>query len=138
MTVTYLRAHQQPRLLRPGSRATSSPPPMAGRRLARPYRDEPWPPAGVVVDADRRAIHVDGRPVQLTRREFDLLAHLVAHPLLVFTRGQLLAAVWQQPAVGDGRTIDVHVARLRNKLGAPHRKPLATVRGIGYKFDPDA
>jgi DNA-binding response OmpR family regulator len=76
--------------------------------------------------------------VELTRREFDLLAHLMSHPRLVFTRGQLLAAVWQQPDVGDGRTIDVHVARLRNKLGAPHRRSVATVRGIGYKFDPAA
>ncbi|RAG83959.1 hypothetical protein DN069_19580 [Streptacidiphilus pinicola] len=129
MTVTYLRARLQPTTRQ-----------LTGRRSAstRPLRDEPRPSDGLVVDQDRRTVAVDGRRLELTRREFDLLAHLVAHPRLVFTRGQILRAVWQQPAVGDCRTVDVHVARLRTKLGTVHRHLLRTVRGVGYKFDPGA
>ena len=129
MTVTYLRAQLQPTVHQlTGRRPTST----------HPLRDEPRPSEGLVVDQDRRTVVVDGRRLELTRREFDLLAHLVAHPRLVFTRGQILRAVWQQSAVGDGRTVDVHIARLRTKLGAVHRHLRRTVRGVGYKFDPGA
>ena len=137
MTVTYLRALHQPNRRRSATMSIPRPV-LAGRELTRPYRDEPWPTTGLAVDPGRRTIAVDGRLLELTRREFDLMAHLVAHPRLVFTRGQLLATVWHQPDVGDGRTIDVHVARLRTKLGALHRHMLATVRGVGYKYDPGA
>ncbi|RAG80267.1 winged helix family transcriptional regulator, partial [Streptacidiphilus pinicola] len=57
-------------------------------------------------------------------------------PLRVFTRVQLLEGVWGMPAVGDHRTVDVHVTRLRRKLGPGFRQMLATVRGVGYKYDP--
>ena len=65
-----------------------------------------------------------------------LLAHLVAHPHRVHTRDQLVTTVWGYGHVGDGRTVDVHVARLRRKLGAAHRSSIVTVRRVGYKYVP--
>ncbi|MEY9878269.1 DNA-binding response OmpR family regulator [Streptacidiphilus sp. MAP12-33] len=62
----------------------------------------------------------------------------MTHPRLVFTRRQPLDAAWPGPDAGDGRTVDVHVARVRTKLGAPYRTALATVRGAGYRYSPDA
>jgi DNA-binding response OmpR family regulator len=88
------------------------------------------------VDALRRAATAGGRPLALTRLEFDLLARLVAEPLRVFTRTQLLENVWGVPPVGGERTVDVHVLRLRRKLGPEYRQTIATVRGVGYKYDP--
>ena len=92
----------------------------------------------VSVDAVRRAAEVDGRPLDLTYLEFELLAHLVAHPHRVHTRDQLVTTVWGYGHVGDGRTVDVHVARLRRKLGAEHRRTIQTVRRVGYKYVPPA
>jgi DNA-binding response OmpR family regulator len=68
--------------------------------------------------------------------EFELLAHLVAHPRRVHSREQLLNQVWGLPAVGDARTVDVHVARLRRKLGPAYRDVIVTVRRVGYTYDP--
>jgi len=91
---------------------------------------------GIVLDTDRRTAVVDGRPVDLTYLEFELLAHLTEHPHRVHTRDHLVAAVWGYGHVGDGRTVDVHVARLRRKLGAAHRESIVTVRRVGYKYVP--
>ncbi len=91
---------------------------------------------GIVVDSDRRTAVAGTRSLRLTFMEFELLAHLVAHPLRVYTRRQLLAAVWAQEAFGDSRTVDVHVARLRRKLGPELRDRITTVRQVGYRFDP--
>ncbi|MFE3829093.1 winged helix-turn-helix domain-containing protein [Streptomyces sp. NPDC059092] len=96
-------------------------------------------PAGggpVLVDGVRRTAVVDGRPLDLTYLEFELLAHLVAHPHRVHSRDQLVTTVWGYGHVGDGRTVDVHVARLRRKLGADHRRTIQTVRRVGYKYIP--
>ncbi|PWI06806.1 transcriptional regulator [Streptomyces sp. NWU339] len=90
----------------------------------------------VRVDAVRRTAEVDGRQLDLTYLEFELLAHLVAHPNRVHTRDHLVATVWGYGHVGDGRTVDVHVARLRRKLGAEHRGRIQTVRRVGYKYTP--
>ncbi|MBV2353645.1 winged helix-turn-helix domain-containing protein [Streptomyces sp. J2-1] len=90
----------------------------------------------VRIDSDRRIAHVDGRELDLTYLEFELLAHLVAHPHRVHTRDQLVTTVWGYGHVGDGRTVDVHVARLRRKLGAEHRRTIQTVRRVGYKYAP--
>ncbi|MEW2525934.1 winged helix-turn-helix domain-containing protein [Streptomyces sp. NPDC047071] len=90
----------------------------------------------VRIDAARRSAHVDGRQLDLTYLEFELLAHLVAHPHRVHTRDQLVTTVWGYGHVGDGRTVDVHVARLRRKLGAEHRRTIQTVRRVGYKYAP--
>jgi DNA-binding response OmpR family regulator len=103
-------------------------------------RGEPRPAAaevlmagdGIEVDIPRREARVDGRPVALATREFDLLAHLARHPGLALSRQQLLDAVWGVGWVGDERTVDVHVGQLRKKLG--DGLPLATVWGIGYRL----
>lgn len=98
----------------------------------------PDPGARVRVDAERRTAAVDGRPLDLTYLEFELLAHLVANPHRVHSRDQLVTTVWGYGHVGDGRTVDVHVARLRRKLGAEHRGSIVTVRRVGYKYAPVA
>ncbi|MEE1801457.1 winged helix-turn-helix domain-containing protein [Streptomyces sp. JV176] len=90
----------------------------------------------VLVDNVQRTAVVDGRPLDLTYLEFELLAHLVAHPHRVHSRDQLVTTVWGYGHVGDGRTVDVHVARLRRKLGADHRRSIQTVRRVGYKYIP--
>lgn len=89
---------------------------------------------GLAVFLASRIVLRDGVPVRLTRREFDLLAFLGTHPRQVFDRRQLLGQVWGYEMVGGERTVDVHVRRLRVKLGEPG--PLiATVRGVGYRLD---
>ncbi|MER8230634.1 winged helix-turn-helix domain-containing protein [Streptomyces sp. NPDC094049] len=90
----------------------------------------------VTIDGVRRLAVVDGQALDLTYLEFELLAHLVAHPHRVHTRDQLVTTVWGYGHVGDGRTVDVHVARLRRKLGAEHRHTIQTVRRVGYKYTP--
>ncbi|WP_031046136.1 winged helix-turn-helix domain-containing protein [Streptomyces sp. NRRL F-5650] len=90
----------------------------------------------VRIDPARRTAAVDGRELDLTYLEFELLAHLVTHPNRVHTRDQLVTTVWGYGHVGDGRTVDVHVARLRRKLGAEHRQTIQTVRRVGYKYTP--
>ncbi|MET7598464.1 winged helix-turn-helix domain-containing protein [Streptomyces sp. NPDC005481] len=92
----------------------------------------------VRVDSVQRTARVDGRTLDLTYLEFELLAHLVAHPHRVHTRDQLVTTVWGYGHVGDGRTVDVHIARLRRKLGAEHREAIQTVRRVGYKYAPPA
>ncbi|MET7454028.1 winged helix-turn-helix domain-containing protein [Streptomyces sp. NPDC005574] len=110
--------------------------------VAVPDRPEAAEPAGgagdllVRVDTARRTAEVDGRPLDLTYLEFELLSHLVAHPNRVHTRDQLVTTVWGYGHVGDGRTVDVHIARLRRKLGAEHRSAIQTVRRVGYKYTP--
>ncbi|WP_433393491.1 winged helix-turn-helix domain-containing protein [Micromonospora sp. KLBMP9576] len=86
--------------------------------------------------ASSRSVLRDGQPLPLTRLEFDLLLHLVAHPRRVFTRLQLLNAVWGYEHAGV-RTVDVHVRRLRGKVGVD--VPLVTtVYGVGYRLADDA
>ncbi|WP_395570315.1 winged helix-turn-helix domain-containing protein [Streptomyces sp. BK79] len=91
----------------------------------------------VRIDPARHVAEVDGRELDLTYLEFELLAHLVRHPHHVHARAGLVAAVWGYDHVGDGRTVDVHIARLRRKLGAAHRHRIVTVRSVGYKYVPD-
>lgn len=87
----------------------------------------------VRLDPQAREVTVGGEVVDLTRREFDLLIYLVTRPGRVFTRTQLLEAIWGYPGDVDSRTVDVHVAQLRRKLGA--LSPVKTVRGVGYKAE---
>ncbi|MCX4761447.1 winged helix-turn-helix domain-containing protein [Streptomyces sp. NBC_01275] len=107
----------------PVSPAPLSPETGAGRPLVR-------------IDSVQRTAQVDGQELDLTYLEFELLAHLVAYPNRVHTRDQLVTTVWGYGHVGDGRTVDVHIARLRRKLGAQHRQSIQTVRRVGYKFTP--
>ncbi|SEB77286.1 winged helix-turn-helix domain-containing protein [Streptomyces melanosporofaciens] len=88
------------------------------------------------IDSDHRTAEVAGRPLELTYLEFELLSHLVAHPHRVHSRDQLVTTVWGYGHVGDGRTVDVHVARLRRKMGPEHRGTIVTVRRVGYKYVP--
>jgi len=92
--------------------------------------------AGLRIDLSRREALLDGRLLELTRREFDLLAYLAARPGAVVSRRELLTEVWQQ-SYGDDQTIDVHVSWLRRKLGETAAKPryLHTVRGVGVMLD---
>jgi DNA-binding response OmpR family regulator len=87
----------------------------------------------VCVDRDRRRVTVDGAEVTLTATEFDLLAYLMQRPGRVYTREQLLAEVWGYAAVVGTRTVDVHVAQVRGKLG--DASPIRTVRGVGYSAE---
>jgi DNA-binding response OmpR family regulator len=81
-----------------------------------------------------RMVLSDGVPVRLTRREYDLLVFLCQHPHRVFGRGQLMRQVWGYEMVSGERTVDVHVRRLRVKLGGCG-PVIATVRGVGYRLD---
>ena len=85
----------------------------------------------VVLRHAEREVFVAGLPVELTVKEFDLLAFLLAHPGVVFSREQLLDRVWELTFSGGTRTVDVHVAQVRRKLGRPEL--VRTVRGAGYK-----
>ena len=87
----------------------------------------------VSVDPARRRVEAAGRPVELTATEFDLLAFLCKRPGRVFSREQLLSEVWGYAATAGARTVDVHVAQVRAKLGAS--SPIRTVRGVGYSAD---
>lgn len=84
----------------------------------------------VTLHAAERRVEASGRSVSLTSTEFDLLAKLMSSPGQVFTREQLLSSVWGQADYGLGRTVDVHIAQLRAKLGLD--SPIVTSRGVGY------
>jgi DNA-binding response OmpR family regulator len=86
-----------------------------------------------VVDRDAHKVRVDGQEVELTATEFDLLVHLMRHPGRVLSREQLLSEVWGYAAVVGTRTVDVHVAQVRAKLG--DASPIRTVRGVGYSAE---
>ena len=88
----------------------------------------------LVVDHDAAEVRRGGEPVDLTRREFELLAFLAAHPGRVFSRGELLDRVWGEAFLGTERTVDQHVAQLRSRLGDDL---IDTVRGRGYRCAPE-
>ena len=91
----------------------------------------------VRMDIERHTVSVDGEPVALPLKEFDLLELLVRNAGRVLTRGQLIDRVWGADYVGDTKTLDVHVKRLRSKIEPDPAAPkyLLTVRGLGYKFE---
>jgi DNA-binding response OmpR family regulator len=88
----------------------------------------------VVIDDAAYSAHVNGAPLNLTYKEFELLKFLTQHSGRVFTRAQLLKEVWGYDYYGGTRTVDVHVRRLRAKLGADHEHLITTVRNVGYSF----
>ncbi len=92
----------------------------------------------IEVDLATRRATVRGKALELTSREFDLLAFFVSHPDRVFSREQLMESVWGSRYFGTARTVDNFVARLRNHIGddADNPRHLETVRGIGYRFNP--
>jgi two-component system alkaline phosphatase synthesis response regulator PhoP len=81
----------------------------------------------------QRSVQLHGDTLELTPKEFDLLALLLAHPDRVYTRDDLLELVWSMEYIGGTRTVDIHIQRLRKKLGEPYQALLQTVYGIGYK-----
>ena len=92
---------------------------------------------GIVIDDAAYSVMLDGGPLDLTYTEFELLKYLVQHPGRVFSREHLLADVWGYDYYGGTRTVDVHVRRLRAKLGTEHESLIGTVRNVGYRFSPD-
>jgi DNA-binding response OmpR family regulator len=84
------------------------------------------------LNRDTREVFLDGRPIQLTPREFELLEVFLLHPRQVMTRDVLLDRVWGTEYIGDGNLIEVHVSALRDKLGDRQRRLIRTVRGVGY------
>lgn len=100
--------------------------------------DRPLSVGELTIDEATYVVRLRGSPLDLTYREFELLHHLVANPRIVFTREQLLQAVWGFDYYGGTRTVDVHIRRLRAKLGPEYEQLIVTVRGVGYKLDPQA
>jgi DNA-binding response OmpR family regulator len=92
----------------------------------------------VSIDLKGRAVSVHGRDIDLTGIEFDLLRVMAEHPGWVFSREELLESVWGYSYLGDSRLVDVHIGKLRKKLGDDPSDPhyIRTVRGVGYKFQP--
>jgi len=109
-----------------------------GRLAARHEADDPDAhlirSGEVVVDDVGYTARIGERVLDLTFKEFELLKHLAQHPGRVFTRQQLLSEVWGYDYFGGTRTVDVHVRRLRAKLGAEHETLIGTVRNVGYRF----
>lgn len=90
--------------------------------------------ADVVVDEASWSVRAGGRPLDLTFKEFELLRYLVHHPGRVVTRDTLLQEVWGADYYGGTRTVDVHIRRLRAKLGPEREALIGTIRGVGYRF----
>ena len=101
--------------------------------------DEPDAPitnGDLVIDEATYSVRLRGVSLDLTYKEFELLKHLAQHPGRVFSRDQLLQEVWGYDYFGGARTVDVHVRRLRAKLGPEHEGLIGTVRNVGYRFVP--
>jgi DNA-binding response OmpR family regulator len=93
---------------------------------------------GLSIDPKAREVWVEGREIELTSTEFELLRVLAEHPGWVYSREDLLESVWGYSFLGDSRLVDVHIANLRKKIGDDSSEPhfVRTVRGVGYKFQP--
>jgi len=91
----------------------------------------------LVIDENTYSARIDGRVLDLTYKEFELIKHLAQHPGRVFTRAQLLQEVWGYDYFGGTRTVDVHIRRLRAKLGLEYEVLIGTVRNVGYRFVPE-
>ncbi|MEN9639534.1 MAG: DNA-binding response regulator [Bacteroidota bacterium] len=87
---------------------------------------------GIAIDKDRYLVSKDGQELSLPKKEFELLALLLSQPGRVFTRDFILSTVWGNDVIVGDRTIDVHIRKLREKLGDDHFK---TIKGVGYKFE---
>ena len=105
--------------------------------------DQASPGHGLLLDHTQRRAWINGREIQFTFQEFELLAFLAAHPATVFTRAELVERVWHRtlgqdgrPVPKDSRTVDVHVSRVRRKLGPRHGRCLVTEYRVGYQYRP--
>ena len=108
-------------------------------RTAEADADEGGPitAGALVIDEATYSVRLRGRILDLTYKEFELLKYLAQHPGRVFTRSQLLQEVWGYDYFGGTRTVDVHVRRLRAKLGTDYEVLIGTVRNVGYRFVPE-
>lgn len=110
------------------------------RRSSSAVDEGPLVVGGLTIDHRKRLVTLDGRPIDLSRKEFDLLLALAQRPGEVVSKRELLADVWRQSYGGGDRTVDVHLSWLRRKLGetAAHPRYLSSVRGVGVRLaDPD-
>ena len=89
---------------------------------------------GIVIDDEGRTVTVDGKPIELSFREYELLKYLVDNENIALSRDKILNTVWNYDYYGDSRTIDSHIKKIRHKLGKKG-KHIQTIRGIGYKFE---
>ena len=89
---------------------------------------------GLEINIAARTVTVDGKKVDLTPKEYDLLFYLVENKNIALSRDKLLSDIWGYDFFGDDRTIDTHIKNLRNNLG-PYRDYIVTLRGVGYKFE---
>ncbi|HNT42451.1 MAG TPA: winged helix-turn-helix domain-containing protein, partial [Tenuifilaceae bacterium] len=89
------------------------------------------PEEGIYINRERYLVYLDGRELVLPKKEFELLALLQSKPQKVFTRDEIYQAIWGDDIVVGDRTIDVHIRKLREKLGDQY---IRTVKGVGYKF----
>jgi two-component system response regulator RegX3 len=89
------------------------------------------------MDFERHALYVNGEAVAMPLKEFELLEYLIRNSGRVLTRGQLMDRIWGSNYVGDGKTLDVHIKRIRSKIEPDPANPiyLTTVRGLGYRFE---
>ena len=102
------------------------------KRFDSTVRDADGQSCGVVIDRERYLVFCEGRQLTLPRKEFELLSLLCSKPQKVFSREEIFANVWGSDVIVGDRTIDVHVRKLREKLGDRH---IVTVKGVGYKFE---
>jgi DNA-binding response OmpR family regulator len=102
-----------------------------------PEEGGPITAGALVIDEATYSVRLRGRLLDLTYKEFELLKYLAQHPGRVFTRSQLLQEVWGYDYFGGTRTVDVHVRRLRAKLGTDYEVLIGTVRNVGYRFVPE-
>ena len=93
-----------------------------------------WTGHGLVLNTETYQASIEGRPLDLTYMEYELLKYLAQNPGRVYTREQLLSRVWGYEYYGGARTVDVHVRRLRAKLGEENANLISTVRSVGYRF----
>ena len=112
---------------------------LAAGRTVEAAVDESGPitAGALVIDEATYSVRLRGRLLDLTYKEFELLKYLAQHPGRVYTRSQLLQEVWGYDYFGGTRTVDVHVRRLRAKLGTDYEVLIGTVRNVGYRFVPE-
>ena len=103
-------------------------------RRANPEKKKLKDYAGIVIDNDARTVKVDGKIVELSFREYELLKYLIDNENIALSRDKILNTVWNYDYYGDSRTIDSHIKKIRHKIGKKG-KYIQTIRGIGYKFE---
>ncbi|MHB8840491.1 MAG: winged helix-turn-helix transcriptional regulator [Candidatus Aquicultor sp.] len=109
---------------------------LAAYKSERAEQDEIFEWGGFRINYTNYEVSVDGNKLDLTYKEYELLKHMASAPGRVFTRSQLLKSVWGYDYIEGARTVDVHIRRLRSKLGSKYANLIETVRHVGYRFKP--